>query len=108
MLLWALRKKGITEVLVRSVMSLYEGAKSRVGVDSELSEEFEIKVGMRQESMLSSFLFVVVADAVTEFFRDGVISELLYGDDLVLIRETIEGLRNKCIKWMVAFESKGL
>ena len=27
---WAIRKKGIPEVLVRSVMSLYEGAKTRV------------------------------------------------------------------------------
>ena len=35
---------GIPEVLVRSVMSLYEGAKTRVRVDSELSEEFEVNV----------------------------------------------------------------
>ena len=33
---WAMRKKGIPDVLVRSVMSLYEGAKTRVRVDSEL------------------------------------------------------------------------
>ena len=41
-----MRKKGIPEVFVRSVMSLYEGAKTRVKVDSELSEEFEIQVRM--------------------------------------------------------------
>ena len=35
-----------TRISVRSVMSLYEGAKTRVGVDSELSEEFEVKLGM--------------------------------------------------------------
>ena len=52
MLEWALRKKGIPEVLVRSVMSLYEGAKTRVRVDSELSEEFEVKVEMLQGSVL--------------------------------------------------------
>ena len=45
---WAMRKKQIPEVLGRSVMSLYEGAKTivRDRVDSELSEELEVKVGM--------------------------------------------------------------
>ena len=64
-----MRKKGIPEVLVRSVMSLYEGAKTRVGVDTEWSEEFEVKVGIHQESMLLPFLFAVVIDVVTEFPR---------------------------------------
>ena len=39
--------------------------KTRVRADSELSEEFEAKVGMRQGSMLSPFLFAVVVDVVT-------------------------------------------
>ena len=44
MLKWALRMKGIPNVFVRSVMSLQEGAKTKVIVDSELSEEIEVKV----------------------------------------------------------------
>ena len=35
------------------------------------------------------------------------ISELLYADDLVLLSETIQELRNKLLKWKEAFESKG-
>ena len=88
-------------------MSLYDGAKTRVRVDSELSEEFEVKVGMHQGSVLSPFLFVVVVD-VTEFVRQGALSELIYADDLVLMSETIEGPRNKFLKWKEAFECKGL
>ena len=88
----ALRKKLIPDILVRTLMSLYERAKTRVRVDSELSEEFEVKVGMHQGSVLSPFLFAVVVD-VTELVREGVLSELLYVDDLVLMIETIEGLR---------------
>ena len=62
---WAMKKKGIPEVLVRSVMSLYEGAKTRVRVNSELSEAFEVKVGTHQGSVLSPFLFaIVVGDAL--------------------------------------------
>ena len=36
------------------------------------------------------------------------LSELLYVDDLDLMSETIEGLRDKSLKWKEAFESKGL
>ena len=43
---WAVRKRGISEVIVRAVMSLYEGAKTRVRVGLELFEEFEVKVGV--------------------------------------------------------------
>ena len=32
----------------------------------------------------------------------------MYADDIVLMSETIEGLRNKFIKWWVAFVSMGL
>ena len=70
----AMRKKVIPKKLVRSVMSLYEGAKTRVGVDSELSEEFEVKVGMHQGYVLSHFLFAVVVDVVTELARHAVLN----------------------------------
>ena len=94
---WAMRKKGIPE-----------GAKTSVRVDSELSHEFEVIVGMHQGSVLSPFLFAVVVDVVTEFAGEVVLSELLYADDLVLMSETIERLRYEFMKWKEAFESKGL
>ena len=105
---WTLRKKEIPDVLVRSVMSLYERAKTWVRVNSELSDEFEVKVGMHQGSVLSPFLIAVVVDVVTEFTRERALSELLYAGDLVLMCETIEVLRYKFLKWKEAFESKGL
>ena len=84
--------------LVRSVMCLYEGAKTRVRVDSELSEEFEVKVRIYQGSVLSPFHFAVVVDVVTEFAGEGALSELLYADDFVLMSEKIKALRNKFLK----------
>ena len=39
---------------------------------------------------------------------EGVLSELLYGDELVLMSEAIKGLRNRFLQWKEAFESKGL
>ena len=95
-------------VLVRWVISQYDGAKTRVRMDSELSEKFEVNVRMYQGSVLSPFLFAVVVDVVSELAREGVLSELLYADDLVLMYETIEGLTYEFLKWSEAFESKGL
>ena len=51
-----------------------------------------------QGSVLSPFLFAVVVDVLTDFSREGALSELLYADDLVLMSETIEGLRNRFLK----------
>ena len=45
---WAMRKMGQSEVIVRAVMSLYDGAKTRVRVGSACSEEFEVKVGVHE------------------------------------------------------------
>ena len=67
MLEFAIRKKGIQEVLVRSVM--YDRAKTEARVDSELSEEFEVNVGMHQGSVLSPYLLAVVIDVITELDR---------------------------------------
>ena len=53
---WAMRKKGIPDIFVRSGMSLYEGANTRVKVDSELSEEFEVKVGCTKDLCYYHFL----------------------------------------------------
>ena len=61
--------------MVRSVISLYEEVKTRVIVDSELSEEFEVKVGIHQESVLSPFLFALVVDVITAIEREGELGE---------------------------------
>ena len=48
-----MRKKDLPEILVRAVMSLYEGAEKKVRVGSGLSEGFFVKVGVHQGSVLS-------------------------------------------------------
>ena len=105
---WALRKKGIPEVLGRSMMSLYEEAKTRIRVDSELSEQFRVKEGFYHGSLLSPFFLSVVVDVVTEFSREGALNELLYTGDLVLMSMVIEGLSNRFIEWKEVLESIGL
>ena len=44
-----MRKKVLSKVMVQALVSLCNGAKTRVRVGSEYSEEFEEKVGVNQE-----------------------------------------------------------
>ena len=61
---WAMRKKGLPEVIVRVVMSLYHRVKTKVRVGSEFSEEFLVQTGVHQESVLSPLFFPIVVDVI--------------------------------------------
>ena len=63
---------------------------------------------MHQESTFSPLLFTIMVDVITESVRNGLMSKMLYVNDLVLTSELVEGLREKFWKWEEAFESKGL
>ena len=63
---------------------------------------------MHQGSVLSSILLALEVDVVTEFAREGALNQLLCIEDLVLMSETIEGLRDKFLNWKEAFDSRGL
>ena len=105
---WALRKKGLAEVLVKAVMSLHEGSRTKVRVGSGTSEEFGVRVGVHQGSVLSPLIFAIVVDVVTEHAREGLLNEILYADDLVLMSESMDDLRKRLQKWRSALEGKGL
>ena len=102
-----MRKKGLSEVMVRVIMSLYDDAKTRVSVRSAYSEEFQVKVDVHH-SVLSPLLFAIVVDVITKNARRGVVNELLYADDLVLMSETTEELKERLWNSKDALESKGI
>ena len=56
--------------------------QTRVRVGSAYLEEFEVKVGVHQGSVVSPLLFAIVVDVITENARRGVVNELLCADDL--------------------------
>ena len=62
---WALRKLGVDEWIVRLVQGMYSNARSRVRVGEGYSEEFEVKIGVHQGSVLSPLLFIIVLEALS-------------------------------------------
>ena len=87
---------------------MYNNTRSKVRVNNTYSDEFGVKVGVHQGSVLSPLLFVIVLEALSRMFRTGTPWELLYADDLVISAETEEGLKMKLNKWKIEMEVKGL
>lgn len=118
--LWlAVEEYGATSKLCRLIKSLYSGTQASVRVDGELTEWFEVKTGLRQGCLLSPTLFNVFIDRVVRKALAGMsggirveyrlpggrvhlgdrisgsvmLLDLLYADDMVIICESSEALK---------------
>ena len=101
-------KTGVEEWIVWLVQGMYANARSHVCVGEWYSEEFEVKVGFHQGSVLSPLLFIIVLEALSREFRSGVPWEDLYADDLVIIAESLKECVRRLLTWKEAMEKKGL
>ena len=75
--------------IVRLVLRMYANERSLVRVCDGYSEEFEVKVGVHQDSVLSLLLLIIVFEALPCHFCSGVPCEDLYTNDLVIIAELL-------------------
>ena len=63
--LWkVLRHYGVPKKLVNMIKNYYEGMSCRVIHEGQLTKNFEVRTGVRQGCLLSSFLFILVIDWV--------------------------------------------
>ena len=81
---WALRCLGVDEWIVSVIKAMYEDATTMVRVNGRESKAFSVRVGVHQGSVLSPLLFIIVLEALSREFREGLPMELLYADDLVV------------------------
>ena len=81
--------------MIRVVQSMYRNTKSQVRINSTFSDDFLVKVGLHQGSVLSPLLFIIVLEALSREIRSGCPEELLYADDLALVSETLADLIEK-------------
>ena len=89
---------------------MYKDVRSRVRVDEGYSEEIGVRVGVRQDSVLSPLLFVIVLKALYREFRTGCPWELLYADDLMISAwfMSMEELLVKLKTWKSEIKKMGL
>ena len=99
---------GVEEWVILAVKAIYENAKSRVRLNSQFTDEFNSKVGVHQGAVPSPLLFIIVMETTYREGKVGCHWELLYADDLVLMAETLEGLKKKLTIWKDNIEAKRL
>ena len=65
------------EWIVSVIRAKHEDAKTKVRLNGRESETFSVKVGVHQGSVLSPLLFIIVLEALSREFREGLPMELL-------------------------------
>lgn len=105
--LWKLmRHYGIPEKLVSLVRNTYQGMSCRVSHAGQMSEQFEVKTGVRQGCLLSPFLFLLAIDWVMKTTTTGrnngiqwtlltQLDDLDFADDLALLSHNRRQMQEK-------------
>ena len=70
-----MKKKGLPDVIVSAVISLYYGVKKKVRVGSRLSKEFWALVVVYQESARSPLIFASSVDVIMKYANVGLINK---------------------------------
>ena len=91
------------------VEGTYENTTARVVVGEGASEEFEVKNGLRQGSVLNPLLFIAVLDLISRktVVKDAM-KKLLYADDLALVTNGKQELQDTMEEWNGLFIKHGL
>ena len=67
-----------------------------------------MKVGLHQGSALSPSLIIIIMDVLAEEARNTPPWAMLFADDLVLMSETVEEVKEALERWRAVIENKGL
>ena len=109
MVMATLRWMGVPEAKVRMVEGTHEKETARVVLGEGASDEFEVKIGLRQGSVLSPLLFIAVLVLISRktVVKDAM-KKLLYADDLALVANGKQQLQDILEEWNGLFTRHGL
>ncbi|XP_073668649.1 uncharacterized protein [Paramisgurnus dabryanus] len=97
---------GIPQSFITLIQQLYEGATCQIIHNGKLTEEFEVRTGVRQGCMLSPMIFLLVVDWVmhqtTKTGKTGIqwsinqsLEDLDFADDLCLMSQKCQHMQQK-------------
>ena len=95
-----LRWMGAPESEVKMVEAMYENTTGRVVVGSGMSNEFQVNIGLRQDSALSPLLFILLMELISrKISTTDALKKIMYADDLVIVAEhrgELQGALEEC------------
>lgn len=103
-----MREKGIPEKYVRVCQDMYRDVNTQVRTAVGVTDKFPVSVGLHQGSALSPYLFNLVMDVIVRDILEEAPWTMLFADDIVLVAETREEVKEKLNRWRDALESRGL
>ena len=77
-------KRLVPEKYVKLVQDMYTGCRTKVRTVAGESSKFNVEVGLHQGSALSTYLFLILMDVLTERVRKEAPESMLFADDIVL------------------------
>ncbi|VDO50534.1 unnamed protein product [Schistosoma margrebowiei] len=105
--LWKLlRHYGVPQKIVNIIQSSYDGLHCKIGHGRQLTNSFEVKIGVTQSCLLSPFLVLPVIDWImkisTSEGKHGIqwtsrmqLDDLDFADDLALLSQTQQQMQEK-------------
>ena len=115
---------GVGGCVLKGIQSFYAGSRACVRVGSEMSDSFEVNVGLRQGCVMSPWLFNVYMDGVVREVkmrtlgrgvklreqngREWEVSQLLFADDTALVADSEERLQRLVDEFGVVCERRKL
>ena len=87
---------------------MYEGSETVVRCAVGTTESFKVKVELHQGSALSPFLFAAIMDRLTDEVRREPPWTMLFADNIVICKETMEEMEWRLECWRYALERRGM
>ena len=108
-LVWdVLKRREVNVTYITAVKDMYRDARTSVKTESGASDSFEVKIGVHQGSAPSPYLFILVLDELLKGVTKEAPWEMLFADDMMIVRDTVEEAQVMLESVRSALESEGL